>query len=207
MMNLSAEEEAASLLDEPKLNVPLPFSFRWHNALDVLEIIVSIVVIYTLVNLLSMRYIVHGSSMDPTFQEGQFLIVSRFHFWFEEPERGDVVVFHAPANPAEDYIKRVIGVAGDRIEFRDQQLFINGERIDEPYITEVCSRFSCPDRVWEEIPEDAYFVLGDNRNSSVDSRRPNVGFVRRDLLIGKVLFRYWPLREIQLISRSFFPTP
>lgn len=206
-MNHSTEEEAASLLEETKLNAPLPFSFRWHIALEVLEIIVSIVVIYTIVNLLSMRYIVHGSSMFPTFQEGQFLIVSRFHYWFEKPERGDVVVFHAPSNPSEDYIKRVIGIAGDRIEFRDQQLFVNGERVDESYITDSCSRFSCPDRLWEEIPADAYFVLGDNRNSSVDSRRPNVGFVNRDLLIGKVLFRYWPLNEIQLIGRSILPTP
>ncbi len=167
----------------------------------------TIIAIYTLVNLLSMRYIVHGRSMDPTFGEGQFLIVSRAHYWFEEPERGDVVVFHAPSKLDEDYIKRVIGVPGDHIEFRDQQLYLNGALLGEPYLAEACSLFSCRDEVWAEVPPGSYFVLGDNRNSSVDSRRVSVGFVDKELLVGKVLFRYWPLENLGLIDRSLLPTP
>lgn len=190
-----------------KLSVPHPFSFRWHLVHEIIEIFFSIVVIYALVNLLSMRYIVHGRSMFPSFEEGQFLIVSRFHYWFEKPDRGDVVVFHAPSNPTEDYIKRVIGLPGDRIEFRDQQIYINDKIYDEPYIEEICNRFSCQDEVWEEVPPDSYFVLGDNRNSSVDSRRPSVGYVSKEMLIGKVLFRYWPISELRVIGRSLLPTP
>ena len=198
---------ATHLQVESKLSVPRPSSFRWHLLHEIMEIFFSIVVIYTLVNLLSMRYIVHGRSMFPTFEEGQFLIVSRLHYWFENPERGDVVVFHAPSNPTEDYIKRVIGLPGDRIEFRDQQLIINDKLYNEPYIEGICNRFSCQDEVWEEVPPDSFFVLGDNRNSSVDSRRSNVGYVSKEMLVGKVLFRYWPINELRFIGRSLLPTP
>lgn len=189
------------------LKIPQPSAFRWHWLREVLEIVFSVIAIYTLVNLLSMRYIVHGRSMFPTFEEGQFLIVSRVHYWFEEPELGDVVVFHAPSNPKEDYIKRVIGQPGDHIEFRDQQLYVNGKLLDEAYIVESCNRFNCQDETWGTVPSDSYFVLGDNRNSSVDSRRLSVGFVNRELLVGKVLFRYWPLNELSLIGRNLLPTP
>lgn len=192
---------------ESNLSVPHPSSFRWHLVHEIMEILFSIVVIYALVNLLSMRYIVHGRSMSPTFEEGQFLIISRLHYWFENPERGDVVVFHAPSNPTEDYIKRVIGVPGDRIEFRDQQLIINDKLYIEPYIEGICNRFSCQDEVWEEVPPDSFFVLGDNRNSSVDSRRTSVGYVSKEMLVGKVLFRYWPISELRFIGRGLLPTP
>ena len=189
------------------VEIPRPSVFRWRWLREILEVAFTIIAIYTLVNLLSMRYIVHGRSMDPTFGERQFLIVSRVHYWFEQPERGDVVVFHAPSKLDEDYIKRVIGVPGDRIEFRDQQLYVNDEVLDEPYLTEACSQFSCRDEVWDNVPRDSYFVLGDNRNSSVDSRRVSVGFVKRELMVGKVLFRYWPLEKLGLIDRSLLPTP
>ena len=166
-----------------------------------------VLAIYTLVNLLSMRYVVHGRSMDPTFAAGQFLILSRIHYWFEEPERGDVIVFHAPSNPREDYIKRVLGLPGDRIEFRNQQLWINDEPVAEPYLNEACSLRNCPDWLWPEVPADSYFVLGDNRNHSVDSRRRSVGFVPEKLIVGKVFLRYWPLNELALLDRGLIPTP
>ena len=194
------------------VEIPRPSAFRWRWLREILEMAFTIIAIYTLVNLLSMRYIVHGRSMDPTFGERQFLIVSRVHYWFEQPERGDVVVFHAPSKLDEDYIKRVIGVPGDRIEFRDQQLYVNDEVLYEPYIVKECNPSKCPENGWwdegdEVVPSDSYFVLGDNRNFSVDSRRVEVGFVKRELLVGKVLFRYWPLGKLGLIDRSLLPTP
>ncbi len=200
--------QTATLTPPPvSMEIPRPNAFRWRWLRELLEMAFTIIAIYTLVNLLSMRYIVHGRSMDPTFGEGQFLIVSRAHYWFEEPERGDVVVFHAPSKLDEDYIKRVIGVPGDHIESRDQQLYLNGALLDEPYLAEACSLFSCRDEVWAEVPPGSYFVLGDNRNSSVDSRRVSVGFVDKELLVGKVLFRYWPLEKLGMIDRDLLPTP
>ena len=163
--------QTATLTPPPvSMEIPRPNAFRWRWLRELLEMAFTIIAIYTLVNLLSMRYIVHGRSMDPTFGEGQFLIVSRAHYWFEQPERGDVVVFHAPSKLDEDYIKRVIGVPGDHIEFRDQQLYLNGALLDEPYLAEACDLFNRRDEVWAEVPPGSYFVLGDNRNSSVDSR-------------------------------------
>ncbi len=201
--------EASSLLPSAAEHVtppePLLYRLRWLR--EIVEMAFAILVIYTLVNLLSMRYIVHGRSMDPTFGEGQFLIVSRVHYWFEEPSRGDIVVFHAPNDPSEDYIKRVIGAPGDHIEFQASNLHVNGSRIEEPYIAETCSPFSCIDGASWIVPPGSYFVLGDNRNSSVDSRRAQVGFIERKMIVGKVLFRYWPLTEMTLIDRGVLPTP
>ena len=200
--------QTATLTPPPvSMEIPRPNAFRWRWLRELLEMAFTIIAIYTLVNLLSMRYIVHGRSMDPTFGEGQFLIVSRVHYWFEEPERGDVVVFHAPSNLEEDYIKRVIGIPGNRIEFRDQQLYVNGVLLDETYLTEKSKRSNRRVEVEGIVPPGMYYVLGDNRNSSVDSRRVSVGFVDKELLVGKVLFRYWPLENLGLIDRSLLPTP
>ncbi len=200
--------QTATLTPPPvSMEIPRPNAFRWRWLRELLEMAFTIIAIYTLVNLLSMRYIVHGRSMDPTFGEGQFLIVSRAHYWFEEPERGDVVVFHAPSKLDEDYIKRVIGVPGDHIESRDQQLYLNGALLDETYLTEKSKRSNRRVEVEGIVPPGMYYVLGDNRNSSVDSRRVSVGFVDKELLVGKVLFRYWPLENLGLIDRSLLPTP
>ena len=200
--------QTATLTPPPvSMEIPRPNAFRWRWLRELLEMAFTIIAIYTLVNLLSMRYIVHGRSMDPTFGEGQFLIVSRVHYWFEEPERGDVVVFHAPSNLEEDYIKRVIGIPGNRIEFRDQQLYVNGVLLNETYLTEKSKRSNRRVEVEGIVPPGMYYVLGDNRNSSVDSRRVSVGFVDKELLVGKVLFRYWPLENLGLIDRSLLPTP
>ncbi len=166
---------------------------------ELIETIVLVAAIYTLVNLVSARFIVEGPSMQPNFATGQFVIVSRLNFMLGEPERGDIVVFHYPGNPEEDYIKRVIGVPGDTIEMRDQQVYINGEPIDEPYINEPCNRASCPDRVYPTLGADEYFVMGDNRNHSSDSRR--FGAVGREYLVGEALVRYWPPSEWGLVMR------
>ncbi len=241
--------QTATLTPPPvSMEIPRPNAFRWRWLRELLEMAFTIIAIYTLVNLLSMRYIVHGRSMDPTFGEGQFLIVSRVHYWFEEPERGDVVVFHAPSNLEEDYIKRVIGIPGDRIEFRDRRLyeigdplddayltetelnthydrqreilvpidqfnsrnkhlFVNGFPLEEAYLTETSKLSNRQVEIDGIVPPNTYYVLGDNRNNSVDSRSRRVGFVKRELLIGKVLFRYWPLNELSLIGRNLIPTP
>ena len=200
--------QTATLTPPPvSIEIPRPNAFRWRWLRELLEMAFTIIAIYTLVNLLSMRYIVHGRSMDPTFGEGQFLIVSRAHYWFEEPERGDVVVFHAPSKLDEDYIKRVIGVPGDHIEFRDQQLYVNGVLLNETYLTEKSKRSNRRVEVEGIVPPGMYYVLGDNRNNSVDSRSDGVGFIERELLIGKVLFRYWPLEKLGMIDRDLLPTP
>lgn len=182
---------------------PRPRLNRMNGLREILDLVVLVAAIYALVNLATVRFIVQGVSMEPTFRNDQFLIVSRVNYLLGEPERGDIVVFHAPGNANEDYIKRMIGLPGDTVEIFNAQVHVNGERLDEPYIREACRPASCPDKSWT-LGEDEYFLMGDNRNRSSDSR----GFekpVRREQIVGEVIVRYWPPADWGLVSRINFP--
>ena len=167
--------------------------------------IVFAVAIFTLFELAMPRSIVDGRSMEPNFVNGQRLVISRVHYWLGEPERGDIIVFNSPKPRSENesaLVKRVIGLPGDTIEFIDQQLYINGELVEEPYISEPCSRYRCEDEVWHLGP-DEYFMMGDNRNVSNDSRA--FGPVPQENVVGEVLFRYWPLEQFGIVQKYRFP--
>lgn len=181
---------------EPLPRPRLQLTNSLQSVREIGETILLIVVIYTLVNLASARFIVDGPSMQPNFETGQFVLVSRVNYLVSEPQRGDVVVFKYPGNPQEDYIKRVIGTSGDTVEIRDTQVYVNGVQLDEPYINEPCLPSRCPDNVWE-LGADEFFVMGDNRNHSSDSRA--FGPVKRDLIIGEALIRYWPPQDWGII--------
>ncbi|MAU09142.1 MAG: signal peptidase I [Anaerolineaceae bacterium] len=181
-------------LPRPKMRAPIFLR-------EVLDRIILIVAIYALINMASVRYVVDGMSMEPNFHDQEYLIVSRINYLLGEPEMGDIIVFHFPDNPLEDYIKRVIGVPGDVVEMRDTYVFVNGNLIEEAYINEPCTVNSCSDRVWQLGP-DEFFVMGDNRNRSSDSRA--FGPVGREFIIGEVVFRYWPLENIGLMHQYAF---
>ncbi|MDR3074333.1 MAG: signal peptidase I [Deltaproteobacteria bacterium] len=154
-------------------------------------------------------YKIPSGSMLETLQVGDYLLVTRFNYAVKlpftnkelfrtgAPEHGDIVVFEYPKDPSQDYIKRVIGVPGDTIEIRDKKIFRNGSLIREPYV-----RISKP---WANIPgtdsmdkitvpEDRYFVMGDNRDESLDSR--SWGFVPRENILGKAWIIYWSWASI-----------
>ena len=181
--------------NRPRLRRP-----RWFR--EILDTIVLIVAIYALVNLSSARYMVQGQSMYPNFDDDQVLYISRINYIMGEPNRSDIVVFHYPGNPQEDYIKRVIGLPGDVVEIRDTLVYVNGEPITEPYINEPCDIFHCPDERWELGP-DEFFVMGDNRNHSSDSRA--FGPVKREFIVGEVLVRYWPPEDWGIVSHIGAP--
>ena len=126
------------------------------------------------------------SSMEPNFNEGQRLVVNKAVYFFGEPERGDVIIFEAPNGFNEDFIKRVIGLPGDTVEIKGGAVHINGVELDEPYIKSPPA-YTMPPR---EVPDDSYFVLGDNRNNSNDSH--NNWYVPRDNIIGKAWLSTWP---------------
>ncbi|NWF69338.1 MAG: signal peptidase I [Chloroflexi bacterium] len=197
MYEVAAQPESA-----PAAPLPRPAIRRWDALREVVELVVLICAIYALVNLSTVRFIVQGPSMEPNFETGQFLIVSRVNYLLGDPQRGDIVVFHYPGNPDEDYIKRVIGLPGDVIEFRGQQVYVNGQLLNEPYINEACSEDMCADRRWELGP-DEYFVMGDNRNRSSDSRR--FGPVPRTFIVGEVLIRYWPPEDWGIVHQIAYP--
>ncbi|MBK8025428.1 MAG: signal peptidase I [Chloroflexi bacterium] len=170
---------------------------------ETFDTIIWVAVLFTLVNLASARFIVEGASMEPNFHTGEYIVVSRVSYLFSDPTRGDIVVFHYPNNPQQDYIKRVIGLPGDTVEIRDRQVYVNGEMLNEPYINEPCAN-SCPDRVWEVGP-DEFFVMGDNRNHSSDSRA--FGMVGRQFIVGEALLRYFPINKIGSVKDIAYPNP
>ena len=165
---------------------------------EIVETALLILTIYALINLSSARYMVQGQSMYPNFDDNQVLYVSRLNYIIGSPERTDIVVFHYPRNPQEDYIKRVIGLPGDLVEIRDTLVYVNGEPLEEPYINEACTPGDCPEGRWQLGPEE-YFVMGDNRNHSSDSRA--FGPVSRDLIVGEVLVRYWPPQDWGIVNQ------
>lgn len=129
---------------------------------------------------------VYGSSMWPTIEGGEYILVSKAAYFFGKPQRGDIIVFRSPNDPNSDLIKRVIALPGDTVEVRDSKVFINDTPLVEPYIIEPTNYMYLP----EEIPDGQYFVLGDNRNNSADSHKRWT--VPRQNIIGKAWITYWP---------------
>lgn len=160
---------------------------------DILETLLLSVVLFFLINAVSARIRIDGSSMEPNLHHGEFVIVSKVNYKLGEPERGDVVVFDFPRNITQEYIKRIIGLPGDQIMIRDGQVYVNGEALVEPYLKME------PQYEGEWVVEDnELFVLGDNRNNSSDSH--NWGMVPMENVVGEALLVYWPPGSWGLIN-------
>ena len=153
--------------------------------LDLLETLVLSVVLFLGINALTARVIVEGYSMRPTLEDKSYIVVNKMAYRSKLPQRGDIVVFHFPIDPEQDFIKRVIGLPGDEVDIRDGQVKVNGHILSEAYIA------SAPQYAgnWH-VPEEHIFVLGDNRNNSSDSH--SWGVVPLENIIGKANFVYWP---------------
>ncbi len=158
---------------------------------DVLEILILAVILYVAIDLVTARVRVDGTSMLPTLHPDELVIVNKLVYKYSQPKRGDIIVFHFPRAPEQEYIKRLIGLSGDRIQVLDGLVYVNGTLIDEAYIA--ASPLYTGDWV---VPSDSYFVLGDNRNNSYDSH--TWGVVPQDYVIGKALLVYWPLNRFRL---------
>ncbi len=156
----------------------------------VLIIVVAYVLAYIVTHFLIIKAIVPTGSMEPTINVNDMLVGNRLCYVFDEPERGDIVIFEYPDNPEENYVKRLIGLPGDTVEMKDGYVYLNGSEtpLDEPYLK--CKRKGNYGPY--EVPEGGYFMLGDNRNNSLDSRFWQNTFVTKDQIIGKVWFRYKP---------------
>ena len=143
-----------------------------------------------------------SESMENTIMAHDRVIGSRLSYLFSEPERGDVIIFHYPDDPTGDtyYVKRVIGLPGDVIDIHDGGVYLNGSDtpLDEPYIKEPMETDS-NHPLHFEVPEDSYFMMGDNRNDSWDARFWENTWVTKDKLIAKVLFRYYPFNKMGVI--------
>jgi signal peptidase I len=157
----------------------------WRFLLDVLETVILSALLFAGINAVSARIRVDGYSMEPTLHNGEFVIVNKMAYKFSDPQHGDVIVFHYPRDPEQEYIKRIVGLPGDQVQIRDGQVYVNDQLINEPYIAAAPKYQS----EWF-VPEGAFFVLGDNRNNSSDSH--NWGPVPLEYVVGKALFVYWP---------------
>ena len=147
--------------------------------------------VYIGINLITLRVVVDGLSMEDTLHSGELLLVNRIHYKLSEPpHRGDIIVFHSPAMSDENIIKRIIGLPEDTVEFREGVIYINGYEWDEAYLSQPCSITTCPNSIWQ-LGSGEYFVMGDNRNASRDSR--SLGTISKEAIIGKAIMRYWPI--------------
>ncbi|MEX1248680.1 MAG: signal peptidase I [Anaerolineales bacterium] len=162
--------------------------------IEIIETIVLALVLFFAINFVTARIRVEGSSMDPNFHDGDYVVVNRLAYKLGEIQRGDVIVFPYPLNPEEDYIKRVIGLPGDRLAIYGGVLYINGQAITEPYI----SRAAASDMEERVVPDGHVFLLGDNRNASSDSR--TWGPLPIEDILGKAVFRYFPFDSISIIT-------
>jgi signal peptidase I len=171
--------------------------WEWIKAL-----VVGIIIFAFIRTFFFSNYVVEGESMMPTLEEGNKVVVNKFGYQISDFDRFDVIVFHA--NEKEDYVKRIIGLPGDKIEYIDDHLYINGKKIDEPFLDRYRAQsfsgrltgdFTLKEITGEKtVPKGNLFVLGDNRLGSWDSR--HFGFISVEQVVGKVDLRYWPIKEV-----------
>ena len=152
---------------------------------DILETLILSVVLFVCINIISARIRVDGDSMIPTLISGEYVAVNRLSYKLRSPQRGDIIVFHFPRNPKEEYIKRVVGLPGDVVEAVNGSVYVNGQPLDENYLNVKMNYTG----LWE-VSADQLFVLGDNRNNSSDSH--DWGTVPVDYVVGKAVLVYWP---------------
>lgn len=177
-------------------------AWEWVKAFGIAIVIAIVIRSFIFTN-----YVVEGESMMPTLQNGNRLIVNKIEYDVSKPQRFDIVIFHA--TPTEDYVKRVIGLPGDTIQYKNDVLYVNGQPKKEPYLNKYKSQLPkgellTPNFTLKKItgktkvPPGDIFVMGDNRRHSTDSRV--FGFVKESKIVGKVNLRYWPFSEFNLIK-------
>src|SRR5712691_1991447 len=167
---------------------------RSHIAREIVETIALTLLIFLVIRFAIQSYRVDGISMQPGLKSDEYVLVNKMAYLFHAPERGDVIVFHFPLDTTRDFIKRVIVIPGDTFAITDTTVRVNGVLLNEQYIS---ARANPIGKTWI-IPLNEYFVMGDNRQFSDDSR--DWGTVPKDYIIGKAVMVYWPLNNWQFIN-------
>jgi signal peptidase I len=177
------------------MNPQYNFEKRYRLVREVIETIVLTVLMFLVIRFAVQNFNIEGHSMEPGLHDQELILVDKWTYLFHPPSRGDVIVFIAPPQPSQDYIKRVIGVPGDVITIQNSTVIVDGVALKETYIDprnqggtyEAKHIFNMP------VPPNEYFVLGDNRANSSDSRV--WGFVPKQNIIGRAALVYWPLQQ------------
>src|SRR5271155_4006011 len=168
-----------------------PGAAQTHLRLWLRDVLISVAASFLIITFLYQPVRVEGTSMLPQLRDQDRLFINKFVYRFEKISRGDIVVFHYPRDPEKSYIKRVIALPGDSLRIDSGRVYVNGERGDESYVPRAYRDVrSMPEVV---IPQNEYFVMGDHRSISSDSR--DFGPVDRNLIYGKAAFVYWPMDQ------------
>lgn len=158
---------------------------RSHVLREIVETVLLTAAIFLLVNAATGRYRIEGDSMEPNLHNGEYVLIDKISYLLHPPERGDVVVF-VPPNGERDYIKRIIGLPGDTVEIKGGRVYVNDIVLDEPYLKNLTNT----DMPASPVKEGRYFVMGDNRNNSSDSRV--FGAITPQSIVGRAWLVYWP---------------
>lgn len=164
-------------------------------------LVVVLVITYLIVHFVGVRTEVIGTSMTPTLENGDNLIVEKLSYRFGDPQRYDIIVFPYPENPKKHYIKRIIGLPGETVQIMDGYVYINGELLDESYGNAVMNNAGVAAEP-VVLGSDEYFVLGDNRNNSEDSRYAAVGNIKRSDIAGRAWVRIWPFKSFGVLKHQ-----
>ena len=170
-------------------------------------VVISLLVILPVRFFIIQPFYVKGASMEPNFFDHEYLIIDEISYRFDTPDRGEVIIFRYPGDTREFFIKRVVGPPGEKVEIKDYSVFIynaanpDGKKLEEPYLGDGARTYSITSRP-VELKENEYYVLGDNRNFSQDSR--SFGPLAEDLIIGRAFFRGWPFSRIDLFFAPLY---
>lgn len=178
----------------------------YNYFLDFMQTILLAASIFLIVYIFLFRpFQVSGESMYPTYKDQEYILTSLISLRFEEPKKGDVIVFKSPTDPDKDFIKRVMATAGDTIYLKEGFVYVNSERIDESFYLDENVRTYGGNFMKEDeqvtVPTDNFIVMGDNRPYSSDSRE--WGFLEKNKIIGNSLFVYWPITKARLIKNPY----
>ncbi len=196
------EEIGESVIDLDKKKVEeRDFSWKREILSTVLYLLAVVALTFLFVKFVGQRTHVNGDSMNVTLEDGDNLIVDKLSYRFKDPERYDIIVFPYRYQEKTYYIKRIIGLPGETVQIIDGMVYIDGEMLPESYGKEVMEYAGIASESIE-LAEDEYFVLGDNRNNSSDSRDPSVGNVHKDQIIGKAFVRIWPLNKFGILKHQ-----
>ncbi|MDP3955039.1 MAG: signal peptidase I [bacterium] len=178
----------------------------WLFLIDTIQTILLFASLFIVVWIFFFRpFQVNGLSMYPNFHDGEYVLTNLIVLRFGEPKRGDVVVFKAPTDQDKDFIKRVIGISGNTVSLKNGEVYLNDEKLDESaYLSESVKTYGgsfLRDGEAVTVPENSFFVMGDNRSNSSDSRE--WGFVNKTLIIGESTVVYWPINQTRNIKNPY----
>ncbi|MFH1854811.1 MAG: signal peptidase I [bacterium] len=173
---------------------------------DFLKTIIIIVILAALIRqFLIQPFIVDGQSMEPNFQNNDYLITDKISYRLHAPQRGEAIIFHPPDNPSVNYLKRITGVPGDTIEVKNGEVFVNSKKIVEPYVSSgEKTKTPSNDEIKVTLKSDEYFVLGDNRDHSRDSRE--IGPIPKENIVSRIWLRLFPLNAIGAPAAQHYQT-